>query len=183
MNTPMILESVDVLKYMIHPEWFDGRPGQPGTPLRPAVADYLVSEIVRNVAANLKKAEVSVKLHNIGKDLATQASKGMVQAWDDGDDWCGNGRLWWLLHHLPIPGPGPDPGPDPVYRQQFMTPAMNDILLAHALREVALLTYHEQSRDAIREAGEVIVKNAATTIYDEYCKTQFRAPKPVARAA
>jgi len=181
MNTHIILESVDVLKYMIHPEWFDGGPGQPGTPLRPAVADFLVSEIVRNIAQNLKKSDISTKLHNIGKELATTASKGMVQAWDDGDDWCGNGRLWWLLHlHHHFPIPGPDPGP---YRQQFMTPAMNDILLAQALREVALLTNNEQARTAIRETGELIVKNAATTISDEYNKTQFRAPKPATRAA
>jgi hypothetical protein len=181
MNTPMILESVSVLKHMIHPEWFDGGPGQPGTPLRPAVADYLVSEIVRNVAANLKKTEVSAKLHTIGRELATNASKGMVQAWDEGDDWCGNGLLWWLHHHFP--GPGPDPGPDPIYRDQFMTLAMNDLLLAHALREVALLTYHEPSRNAIREQGELVVKNAALTISEEYNKTQFRAPKPPARVA
>lgn len=181
MNTPIILESVDVLKYMIHPEWFEGRPGQPETPLRPAVADYLVSEIVREVAANLKKTDLAKQLHAIGKELATQASQGMVKAWEDGDDWCGNGRLWWLMHHLPIP-PGPPP-PDPYYRQQFMTPAMNDIVLAHVLREVALLTNHEPSRNAIREVGETIVKNAATTVYDEYCKTQFLAPKPMTRAA
>lgn len=182
MDTPMIMESANALTHMIHPEWFDGRPGQPGTPLRPAVADFLVSEIVRDVAANLKKSELTTKLHSIGKELATHASKGMMQAWDDGDDWCGNGRLWWLRHHWPFPPPGPDPGPDPVYRQ-FMTQAMNDILLAHVLREVALLTNHEPSREAIREVGELIIKSASTTIYDEYCKTQFRAPKPVARAA
>jgi hypothetical protein len=181
METPMILESVDVLKRMIHPEWFDGRPGQPG-PLKPAVADFLVSEIVRDVAANLKKTDFASKLRTIGKELAMQASKNLVQAYDEGDDWCGNGRFWWLHHHLPPFPPGPDPGPDPVYRQ-FMTQAMNDILLAHVLREVALLTYHEPSREAIREVGELIVKNAASTIYDEYSKTQFRAPKPVARAA
>ena len=180
MNTHIILESVDVLKYMIHPEWFDGGPGQPGTPLRPAVADFLVSEIVRNIATNLKKSETASKLHNIGRELAVTASKGMVQAWEDGDDWCGNGRLWWLLHHLPPP---PPPDPDPYYRQQFMTPAMNDILLAQALREVALLTNNEQARNAIRDTGELIVKNAATTISDEYNKTQFRAPQPATRAA
>jgi len=180
MNTPMILESVDVLKYMVHPEWFDGRPGQPGSPLRPAVADYLVSEIVRDIAANLKKTDLSDKLHKIGRELATVATQGMMKAWDDGDDWCGNGRLWWLLHHPPVP---PDPGPDPFYRQQFMTPAMNDILLAQALREVALLASNEPMRTAIREAGETIVKNASPALYDEYCHTQFRAPKPVTKAA
>lgn len=180
MTTPIILESVDVLKYMIHPEWFDGRPGQPGTPLRPAVADYLVAEIVRDIAANLKKTDLAHKLHTIGKELATQASLGMVKAWEDGDDWCGNGRMWWLQHHLPIP---PGPPPDPFYRQLFMTPAMNDLVLAQVLRELALLTNHEPSRNAIRETGEMIVKNAATTVYDEYIKTQFRAPKPMTKAA
>jgi hypothetical protein len=181
MNTPIILESVDVLKHMIHPEWFEDRSKETVKPLRPAVADYLVAEIVRDAATNLKKSDLATKLHNIGKELATQASKGMVQAWDDGDDWCGNGRLWWLLHHIPHHGPG-DPGPDPVYRQ-FLTPAMNDILLAHALREVALLTSHEPSRAAIREVGEAIIKTSVNTLYDEYCGTPFRAPKPMTRAA
>jgi hypothetical protein len=182
MNTPIILESVDVLKHMIHPEWFDGKPGQPGSPLRPAVADFLVSEIVRNIAENLRKSDAATKLHNLGRELAATASKGMVQAWDEGDDVCGNGLQWWLHHHIPIhwPGPGPDPGP---YRQQFMTPSMNEILLAQALREVALLASNEQTRTALRETGELIVRNAATTIADEYNKTQFRAPKPATKAA
>ena len=182
MDTPLIVENVKVLSHMIHPEYFDGRPGQPGTPLRPAVADFLISEVVRDVAANLKKTDLASKLHNVAKELATYASKGMVQAWDEGDDWCGTGPRWWQLHHWPFPPPGPDPGPDPIYRQ-FTSPAMNDILLAHVLRELALMTNHEQSRVAIREVGEAIVKNAASTLYDEYCKTQFAAPKQVARAA
>lgn len=60
---------------------------------------------------------------------------------------------------------------------------MNDIVLAHALREVALLSYHEQSRIALREIGEAIVKNAATTLYDEYRATPFSTPKMAVKAA
>ncbi len=179
MDTRLIVENVKVLAHLLHPEYFDGRPGQPGTPIRPPVADFFISEVVRDVAVNLKKSELSNKLHIIARELAHHASETIMKAWDDGDD-CGTIPIWMRLH-WPFP-PGPDPDHDPVYHQ-FITVAMNDILLAHALRELALMTHHEQSRVAMREVAEMIVKTAAGALYDEFVKTQFSAPKPVARAA
>jgi len=67
-----------------------------------------------------------------------------------------------------------------------MTPAMNDIVLAHALRELASLTSSEKASSAIKQAGETIVRTASSKLFDEYCGTSVKLyvphprPKPTA---
>jgi hypothetical protein len=57
---------------------------------------------------------------------------------------------------------------------------MRDIVLAHALRELASLTSDEKASNAIKQAGEAIIKTASTELFDEYCGTEVKryVPKP-----
>ena len=58
---------------------------------------------------------------------------------------------------------------------------MNDIVLAHALRELASITSSEKASNGIRQVGETIVKAASSKLFDEYCGTPVKIHVPVPR--
>jgi hypothetical protein len=185
MRTSLVLEKVNFLRGVLDPNTVDGNPGQPGPVYRTAIANYVVAEILRDIGGNLKDKALATQIHNIGKELVAESSKGMVAGWEDGDDICPPYHL-----HFPIPKPGP--GPDP-FQQLFnltarpdalldqVTPAMNDVILAVAIRELAALTTHEKTSTALKQVGEAIVKNASSKLFDEYCGTQVKPHVPVPR--
>jgi hypothetical protein len=71
--------------------------------------------------------------------------------------------------------------------QAYISPAMNDILLAHALRQLASLTSCEKISSAIKEAGETIIKTSSSKLFDDYCGTlvphYVPPPRPKVTAA
>jgi hypothetical protein len=185
MNTNLILQKVSFLHGIIDPNWVDGNPGQPGPIFRTAIADYVVAELLRDISVNLHDRELATKVHNIGKELVSGSSHGLAASWEDGDDIC---PPWpW---HLGGPRPRSDElvlGPQPEPWLQHVTPAMNDIVLAHALRQLASLTSSEKASNGIRQVGETIVKAASSKLFGEYCGTPVKphvpVPKPKVTAA
>jgi hypothetical protein len=169
MNTNLILQKVSVLHGIIDPSWIDGNPGQPGPIFRTAIADYVVAELLRDISADLHDRDHATKVHNIGKELVSASSHGLTASWEDGDDIC---PPWpW---HFGGPRPRSDElvlGPRPEPCLQHVTPAMNDIVLAHALRQLASLTSSEKASNGIRQVGETIVKAESGKLFDEYCGT------------
>jgi hypothetical protein len=184
MKTNMILQKVAFLHGMIDPSWIDGNPGQPGPVFRTALTDYVVAELLRDISVNLQDRELAPKIHNIGKELVSSSSHGLAAGWEDGDDICPPWFKGGPRPHgdtLSLTAPQPEPW------LEHTTPAMNDIVLAHALRELASLTSSEKASSGIRQAGETIVKAASSKLFDEYCGTPVKphlpAPKPKAVAA
>jgi len=53
MNTTLILQNVYFLRGALNPDWLDGRPGQPGSPFGPAISNYIVGELLRDISVNL----------------------------------------------------------------------------------------------------------------------------------
>jgi hypothetical protein len=186
MKIPLILEKVSFLKGLIDPNWVDGGPGQPGPIFRVAMADYVVAELLRGVSQNVSNQEIGARLLAVGKDLAAQSSASMAASFDDDDDIC---PPWYWN------GPVPHGGlnfqslvePDPHPWLQHLTPAMNDVLLANALRQLASLTTSAKASGAIKELGESLMKGASSRLYDEYCGTPVKpripSPRPTTRAA
>jgi hypothetical protein len=180
MSIPLIFEKVSFLKGLLDPNWVDGGPGQPGPVYGVAMADYVVAELARGISQNVSNQELGVRLHAVAKDLAAQSSAGMTASFDEGDDicppWYWNGPI---PHHLRV-GPESGLGPDPVPWLQHLGPAMNDVLLANALRQLASLTTSAKASGALREIGESIMKGASSRLYDEYCGTPVkpRIPSP-----
>ena len=177
MKTNLILQKVSFLHGMIDPSWIDGNPGQPGPIFRTAMADLVVAELLRDISVNLQDRELATKVHNIGKELVSGSSHGLAAGWEDGDDIC---PPWFKG------GPRPHGeelafGPRPEPWLEHVTPAMNDIVLAHALRELASLTSSEKASNGIRQAGETIVKAASSKLFDEYCGTPVKPHVPVPR--
>ena len=183
MKTSLILQKVSFLHGMIDPSWIDGNPGQPGPIFRTAMSDLVVAELLRDISVNLQDRELATKVHNIGKELVSGSAHGLAAGWEDGDDIC---PPWFKG------GPRPHGeelafGPRPEPWLEHVTPAMNDIVLAHALRELASLTSSEKASNGIRQLGETIVKAASSKLFDEYYGTTVKphvpVPKPKAVAA
>jgi len=197
MNTTLILQNVYFLRGALNPDWFDGHPGQPGPPIGPAISDYIVAGLLRDISLQLNNRELATTIHAIGKELASTSARSLAEDWDDKH----LSFDFWL--HIWRPDPWPEPWPiDPLSRIAHLlktiaprpepwlshtTPAMNDIVLAHALRELASLTSSEKASNAIKAAGEGIVKFASTRLFDEYCATvvhhNLPAPKHKVPAA
>jgi hypothetical protein len=184
MKTNLILQKVAFLHGMIDPSWIDGNPGQPGPIFRTALTDYVVAELLRDISVNLQDRELATKVHNIGKELVSSSSQGLAAGWEDGDDICPPWFKGGPRPHgdiLSLTAPQPEPW------LEHITPAMNNIVLAHALRELASLTSSEKASNGIRQLGETIVKAASSKLFDEYCGTPVKphvpAPRPKAVAA
>ena len=190
METSLILQKVAFLQGVLDPNKVDGGPGQPGPVYRTAIADYIVAELLRDISGSLKDRAHAASLHEIGKELVSVSSRGLSASWDEGDDICPPWRF-----HFPIPVPGPDPRnlgpvPDPWNLEpqpspwlQHVTPAMNDIVLAHAVQQLASLTSNVNASAAMEKAGEAIVKGASSRLFDEYCATPVKPRPPAPRSA
>jgi hypothetical protein len=186
MSIPLILEKVWFLRGVLNPDWVDGNPGQPGPIYRVAIADYAIAEIARSISQNLSNRELGAKLAAAGRELAQESAKGLMSSYDEGDDIC---PPWYW--NKPIPHPhdtGPwSLDPVPVPWLQHLNPALNDVLLATALRQLASLTTNVRASALMKEIGEAVVKGASSRMYDEYCGTAVKpripAPKPKATAA
>ncbi len=184
MKTNLILQKVSFLHGMIDPNQVDGNPGQPGPIFRTAIVDLVVAELLRDIGVNLQDRELAAKVHNIGKELVTGSSHGLTAGWEEGDDICPPFKVGPRPHGDSVFLTGPQPEP----WLEHATPAMNDIVLAHALRELASLTSSEKAGNEIRQLGETIVKAASSKLFDEYCGTRVKhgpvpVPKPKVTAA
>lgn len=177
MKTNLILQKVSFLHGLIDPNIVDGNPGQPGPIFRTAMADYVVAELLRDISVNLQDRDLAAKVHNIGKELVSASSHGLAAGWEDGDDICPPFKVGPRPHGdtLSLTAPQPEPW------LEHITPAMNDIVLAHALRELASLISSEKASNDIKQVGETIVKAASSKLFDEYRGTSIKPHVPVPR--
>jgi hypothetical protein len=141
MNIPLIMAKVSFLKF--HPEWVDGGPGQPGPVFRTALTEYVVAGLTREISRKVTSREVGSKLHQTAKELAAEAGRMLPAGFEDGDDIC---PPWPKPLPPPHGGGDPDPipwlvaGPSPDPWLENSTPAMKDIALAVAIRDLASVT-------------------------------------------
>lgn len=180
MKTSLVMQKVSFFHGMIDPSWVDGNPGQPGPIFRTSISDYIVADLLRDISANLHNREFATKLHSIGKELVSGSANSLVADWDGELD--PNGRILDpFFHPRPKGVEGLVAAPQPEPWLEHLTPSMNDIVLAHALRDLASLTSSEKASNAIKQAGEGIVKAANAKLYDEYCGTPVKPHVPKAR--
>jgi hypothetical protein len=188
------LGKIDVLKY--HPEWVDGGPGLPGPVLRTAITEYIVAGLVRDIAAKVPSKQFAAALQETAKELVAESARRLPSDFAstvyDPDDIC---PPYWPHHpprhvdeglstsdiHVASPLPSPwlvsAPSPDPWL--EAAVPAIRDVVLAVALRDLATVTTVAKASAALKEAGEGIVKGAASRVYDEYCGTLVKPRIPI----
>ena len=184
MKTNLILQKVAFLHGLIDPSWIDGNPGQPGPIFRTAMIRFrcgrafcAISALtcmtgpLRQMCTTLVRNLYQVRrmvLPQVGKMATISVHPGLR-------------AVPGLTVSVSLTSPHPEPW------LEHVTPAMNDIVLAHALRELASLTSSEKASNGIRQVGETIVKAASNKLFDEYCgtpvKTHVPVPRPKAVAA
>ena len=72
-----------------------------------AMREYMAATLVREMAHQVGDDRMKAELLSAGKAMVEFASKGLISAWEEGDDLC---PPWpW-----PFPFPNPQPEPDPI---------------------------------------------------------------------
>lgn len=154
----LILQKVDFLHGTLHPDWVDGGPGQPGGPLFSyAIVDFMLASLLREIGAKIQNQELGLAIVTLGKEIVANATQGLVNGWEDGDDIC---PPWPFPFPWPFPWPiKVDPDPNPWLER--IPDSMQDLVLAHAIREMASLTSNEKFSIAIKTLGEKVVQDVA----------------------
>ncbi len=186
MKTSQVLSKVSGIKLAFDPSWIDGCPGCPGPIFHEAIGDYIVAGLLKQIAVKFSDRSVGERMHELSKQMAYHASKGLINGWEDGDDIC---PPWFGPHwHGPIPVPEPNPQPwleadkaaaiNPIEVAKF-SQGMSELMLAGALKHLAELTTNEAFSNEIFTIGQSVVKGASDRVYDEYCGTvPYPRPRP-----
>lgn len=219
MNTTSTLENIAFLHRILNPT--DKNPAIPS--FSPAISDYIVAGLLRDISVSLHNREFAASVHSIGRELASTSAHGLTADWEGDGDGAGpvHPKPWWVflvgmevvtfstydlidgdldpngrprwprldgslrrddlstISHLVQRLLDPSPiGPRLEPWFAHATPAMNDIILAHALRQLASLTANEKASNAINAVGESIVKSASAKLFDEYRGTVVHRDLP-----
>ena len=147
-----------------------------------AMAELMLSQIVREVALKVRDEKISKQIYSTGRSMMKSAGPGLIAGWEDGDDTCPP----YVHHHFPWPYPGPTP--DPWITQVFDRVALNpqplppreisfaeqgwasrEILLAEVLRLAASLTVSKEFNDQLKSSGLQLMKGAGSSkAYDDF---------------
>ena len=150
------------------------------------MANNLVAQLLRDISKDLKNREFAAKLYDVGRQLVSDSSQGMVAGYEEGDDLC---PPYIILLHFPPPPPPPDPWEKFILNTSWseeLPGSMNEVTLALGIRTLASLTTSEKASSAMKQIGESIVKQAAGQVFDDYCATRVKPlvpPKPKTVAA
>lgn len=175
MKNNLILQKVDFLYGTLHPDWVDGGPGQPGGPLfSSAIVDFMLASLLREIGTKIQNQELGVAIVTLGKEMVANAAQGLVNGWEDGDDICPPWPFPWPPKLDPLEEPEPEPWLERVSN------SMQDIVLAHAMRDIASLTNNEKFSMEVKNLGEKVVGDVSGKLFDEYCGTPVK-PRRIPR--
>lgn len=181
MKNNLILQKVDFLYGTLHPDWVDGGPGQPGGPLfSSAIVDVMLASLLREIGTKIQNQELGGTIVTLGKEMVANAAQGLVNGWEDGDDIC---PPWPFPFPWPFPWPiKPDPREDPLPEPwlERISNSMQDLVLAHAMRDIASLTNNEKFSMEVKNLGEKVVQDVSGKLFDEYCGTPVK-PRRIPR--
>ncbi len=142
------------------PNWEDPGWGQYG--------ELALADAVKQLSRVVADKKLSGKVLELSKKMAKEASGGMINGWEDGDDIC---PIWWPFPFPPVPGPGPFPWKEIVSAEQ--------IQIANILTQISGLTMSKEFNNALKSVAVEIVRGAAGKLADDFerCGTVPR-PRP-----
>lgn len=143
-----------------------------GPVISQAAVEYMAAGVVRDISKQIRDEAVKTQVRSIGKDMATAASVGMVQGWQDGDDLCPPWRPF------PFPGPFPWPwvdgsifGPQPKpWKERLGLPvpwivaSIEHLALADLLVSLAEVTANPDISARLKDASVVLAKGAVCNV-------------------
>ncbi|POY38370.1 hypothetical protein C3K47_02940 [Solitalea longa] len=146
-----------LLKFKIYPPEAEDAINPHGPKFSVAIREYMIAGLVRDIAQKIPKREIKAKLLSVGKALVGVASKGLIVAWEDGDDICPP----YFPHRFPPPPPGPYPDPDPQpypWRTAFEVDSAFDRVIEQkqligAIKLLAILTSQKELGEQLGDIG------------------------------
>jgi hypothetical protein len=142
-----------------------------GARLSQRFVEQMAAGVVRDIALQVGDKAVQKRLHEIGRQMAGSASRGVVQGYDEGDDLCPPPLHW------PWPGPrwfGQQFGPQP---EPWKVSLVDQLILADLLMTVATVTTHEEFSTQLKNSSIEIVKGAAGKLVEAFERSDV-TPRP-----
>jgi hypothetical protein len=199
MNISTLLSKISLLRF--HPEWVDGNPLGPQPPIgpifSPLVAEYVVARLAKEISEKLSNRELSAKVLRTANEIVAEVARQLPGQFNVASEWDDLCPPYW--HPIPHPRGGGDPPPKPWWNDigfgnlleligplpdpwlEASTHSMQDVALAVALRDLASVTTMERASAAFKEAGEALMKEASSRLFDDYCGTPVKPRVPTPR--
>ena len=192
MNITSIVAKSTFLR--LHPEAWDALIPH-GPVFGKAIREYVVGTLVRQIGKNLETRQFATQLDETAKSLVVASSRMLpaefAQDSLDADDLC---PPYWVKFPIPPRPRGdeesqPDPwfsagstqwtlGPSPDPWLEYAPSAIRELALAMALRDLANVTTIASASSELRKAGEALMKQSSSRIFEEYCATPVKPHVP-----
>jgi hypothetical protein len=131
--------------------------------------ELALADSVKQLSKVVADKKLSVKVLELSKKMAKEASGGMINGWEDGDDIC---PPWWPFPFPPVPGPGPFPWKEIVSAEQ--------VQIANILTQISGLTTSKEFNLALKSVATELVRGVVNKLADDFerCGT---VPRPKIR--
>ncbi len=123
-----------------------------------AIREYMMAGIVRDIAQKVPVNEVKSQLLTVGKEMVTFSSKGLVNAWEEGDDICPDPIPWFNRYNLR--GPQPDPWQFfDSFNEELLDYAAQQKQLVASVKLLATLTSEKKFSEQLKTIATLMQRN------------------------
>ena len=127
------------------------------------LVDYMAACVVRDVARQVHDRALQTKLTALGREMAAQSAKGMVNGWEDGDDIC---PPWPPFP--PVPWPHREELSSKFEAQApWTTESVDQAVLAGMLLSLANVTSSPAACETLKSSAVTLARTAAAHLVDE----------------
>ena len=133
--------------------------------------ELALADAVKQLSSVISDKKLSGKVFGISQKMAKEATAGMINGWEEGDDICPPWRPFPPFPPVPDPWPGPFPWKEIASAEQ--------IRVANILTQISGLTISKEFNQALKSVAAEVVRGAANKLADDFerCGTVPR-PKP-----
>lgn len=126
---------------------------------RPLV-EFMTAGVIRDISAHIRNEEIAEKVKSVGRNMASTASRGLIQGWDEGDDLCPIPIKWPFPPRItPITGPHPEP---------WLVDSVKQVVLANLLVNIANITINREFSTQLRDAAFTVIKMEANYLTEDF---------------
>lgn len=131
--------------------------------------ELALADAVKQLSKVVADKKLSGKVLELSKKMAKEASGGLINGWEEGDDIC---PPWWPFPFPPVPGHGPFPWKEIVSAEQ--------VQIANILTQISGLTISKEFNLALKSVATELVRGVTNKLADDFerCGT---VPRPKIR--
>lgn len=133
--------------------------------------ELALADAVKQLSKLVADKKLSRKVFVLSQKMSREASAGIINGWEEGDDICPPWRPFPPFPPVPDPWPGPYPWKEITSSEQ--------ILVANILTQISGLTISKEFNQALISVAAEVVRGVANKLADDFerCGTVPR-PKP-----